>query len=223
MDKLLILLAATVLAIAARAAPADSAEPAWSSAFERFLAPHWVAGAGAGAAEAERRFLIACDPGQGSYLRSLRELAELRAEYRKAPDPRTWAEGKYWNYTCISRNSLRLPGPTNLPLPKRADPDEEGINEGYYKVVREDAESQLIELHYRDRRTDLYDSFYKYEVRGDQVIPLESWVWGRGNLQVFMAAVFALIALLLAIVAAFKLRRFLSRRRAATRQSGSAR
>jgi hypothetical protein len=221
MNKLLILLAAAALAFPSWAEGANSAEPVWSSAFERFLAPHWVAGEGAGAADAGRRFLIACDPRQGSYLRSLRELAELRAEYRKNPDPQAWAQGRYWNYTCISRNSLRLAGPTNLPLPKPANPDEDGINEGYYRIVREDAESQLIELHYRNRHTDIYDSFYKYEVRGDQVIPLESWVWGRGNFQVFFAEVLATILLLVVMAVVYKLVRFLVRRKAGAGLRGS--
>lgn len=221
MNKLLILLAAAALASSSWAERANNAEPVWSSAFERFLATHWVVSDGAGAADAGRRFLIACDPGQGSYLRSLRELAELRAEYQKNPDPQAWAQGRQWNYTCISRNSLRLAGPTNLPLPKRADPDEEGINEGYYRIVREDAESQLIELHYRDRYTDIYDSFYKYEIRGDQVIPLESWVWGRGNFQVFFAEALATIVLLFVMTVVYKLVRFLVRRKAGAGRRGS--
>lgn len=221
MNKLLILLAAAALAFPSWAERANNAEPVWSSAFARFLAPHWVVGEGAGAADAGRRFLIACDPGQGSYLRSLSELAELRAEYQKNPDPQAWAEGRHWNYTCISRNSLRLAGPTNLPLPKRADPDEEGINEGYYRIVREDAESQLVELHYRDRYTDIYDSFYKYEIRSDQVIPLESWVWGRGNFQVFFAEVLATIVLLFVMTVVYKLARFLVRRKAGAGRRGS--
>lgn len=221
MNKLLILLAAAALAVSSWAEQASNAEPVWSSAFERLLASHWVAGEGTDSADAGRRFLIACDPGQGSYLRSLRELAELRAEYQRNPDPQAWAQGRHWNYTCISRNSLRLAGPTNLPLPKRADPDEEGINEGYYRIIREDTESQLIELHYRDRYTDIYDSFYKYEIRGDQVIPLESWVWGRGNFQVFFAEVLATIVLLLVVVALYKLVRFLVRRKARVDRRGS--
>ncbi len=214
MNKLLILLAAAALAFPSWGEQAGNMEPAWSSALERVLAPHWMAGDGAGAAEAGRLFRIACDPAQGSYLHSLRELAELRAEYQKNPDPKAWVQGRYWNYTCISRNSLRLVGPTNLPLPKRANPDEEGLNEGYYQIVREDAESQLIELHYRDRNTDIYDSFYKYEVRGDQVIPLESWVWGRGSLHAFVAMVLATIVMLFPIAVVYKLVRFLVGRKA---------
>lgn len=218
MNKLLILFAAAALALSAWAEQADNAGPSWSTAFERFLAPHWVAGEGASTAEVERRFLVACDPGKGGYLRNLRELAELRVEYRKNPDPQAWNQGQYWQYTCISRNSLRLASPTNLPLPKRADPDEEGINEGYYRIVREDSESQLIELHYRDVNSGFYDSFYKYEVRGDQVIPLESWVWGRGNFQVLLAEVIATIVLLAVV---YKLVRFLLRRKAESGQRGN--
>lgn len=221
MNKLLILLAAGVFAFSSWASQGNSTEPAWSSAFERALASHWIAGEGTNAADAGRRFFIACDPAQGSYLRSLRELAELRTEYQKNPDPQAWAQGQYWNYTCISRNSLRLAGPTNLPLSKRADPDDQGINEGYYRIVREDAESQLIELHYRDRYTGIYDSFYRYEVRGDLVIPLESWVWGRGNFQVFFAMVLAIIVLLLIMIIAYKLVRFLASRKAEAGQLGS--
>lgn len=212
MNKLLIPLAAAVLAFPVLAEQADNAEPMWSSALERFLAPHWIAGEGTGTANEGRRFLLACDPKQGSYLRSLRELAEMRAEYRK--DPQAWAQGQYWNYTCISRNSLRLASPTNLPLPKPVSPDEDGINEGYYRIVREDAESQVIELHYRDHNTGIYDSFYKYEVRGDQVIPLASWVWGRGNFQVLLAEVLATIVLLFVMALLYKLVRLLARRKA---------
>ena len=219
MINLLVLLAAAALTFPALAEQADNSEPIWSSAIERFLASHWVAGHGADAADGSRRFLMVCDPKQGSYLRSLRELNELRAEYRK--DPKAWAEGRSWHYTCISRNSLRLVGPTNLPLPRRVDPDEEGINEGYYRVVREDADSQLIELHYRDRNAGIYDSFYKYEVRGDQVVPLESWVWGRGNFQVSMAAMLAAIVLLVVMVALHKPLRLLFRRIAGNRRRNS--
>lgn len=218
---LLFLLSAAALAFPSRAEQAGNLEPMWSSAFERFLAPHWVARDQADAAEAGRRFLFACDPGQGSYLHSLRELADLRAEYQKSPDPKAWAQGRYWNYTCISRNSLRLSGPTNLPLPKSANPDEEGLNEGYYRIVREDEESQLIELHYRDRNTAIYDSFYKYEVRRDKVIPLESWIWGRGNLHALVAMVLATIVLLFVMAVVFKLVRLFMRSKAAAGRRGS--
>lgn len=217
----LTLLIAALLAAPAWAGQINDAEPEWSSAFERFLAPRWVAGDGTTAADPERRFRIACDPVQGSYLRSLRELAELQAEYRRHPDPRTWAEGRHWAYTCISRNSLRLAGPTNLPLAAAANPDEAGINEAYYRVVKEDADSQLIELHYRDHRTDIYDSFYRYEVRGNQVIPLESWEWGRGNFQMLMAMGVAAILLLVGLAALYKGARYWAGRKGGADQLGS--
>ncbi len=210
----LTLLIAAVLAVPASAGQTHDAEPEWSSAFERFLAPRWVAGEGTTPMDSNRRFRIACDPALGSYLRSLRELDELQAEYRRHPDPRAWAEGRHWAYTCISRNSLRLAGATNLPLPVAENPDEAGINEGYYRVVKEDADSQLIELHYRDHRTDIYDSFYRYEVRGNTVIPLESWEWGRGNFQMFMAMVVAAIFLLIGLAALYKGVRFMVRYKA---------
>jgi 3-hydroxyacyl-CoA dehydrogenase len=75
-------------------------------------------------------------------------------------------------------------------------------------------------MNYLDR-TDIYDSFYRYEVRGNTVIPLESWEWGRGHFQMLMAMGVAAIFLLVGLAALYKGARYWAGRKGGADQRGS--
>lgn len=166
----------------------------WSSAFSRFIAHRWIAVGKSDAELAGTQFVIICDPDNiGGYFRSLKHLADLREDYRR--NPAGWESGAHWQYTCISRNAFRLPRHAGYYRPRQADQDDPAAYGASYKVVREDAGSQVVELRFRDLNAGIYDSFFKYEIARDSVIPIESWVVGRGL--AMAVAVKAVVVLLL--------------------------
>jgi hypothetical protein len=186
---------------------------AWSSAFERSIAPHWHADEKVHDITSDRQFIVICDPDNiSSYIHSLRDLASLQEDYLK--NRKGWDEGKNFRYPCISRNSLRLNQHSGHSLAPPSGDDDLGPQDASYKVVKEDADSQIVELRFRDFNLGIYDSFFKYEIRKDKVIPMESWVVGRGLYAIFATELVVLILLLSAIVGLFKLFRFLKSRHA---------
>jgi hypothetical protein len=181
----------------------------WSATWQRMLAPRWVADRDRAAA-IDSLFVIVCDPQQpDSTIRSMAHLAALREDFRR--NPQSWEGGERSRYTCIPANSFRLAVPAGRAGPPPASEDERGIREGWYRVVSQDADSQLVELRYRDLATGIYDSAFRYEVRKDRVIPLESWVVGRGLMQLLTGGA---LLLLLAAGAAYGVFRLLRSRRA---------
>ncbi|RLJ65174.1 hypothetical protein DFR35_1830 [Sulfurisoma sediminicola] len=201
-----------LIALCVAPAGATSNDPdTWSSAWQRHLAPRWVAERD-GAAGADRLFVIVCDPQQpDSTIRSMAQLAALREDYRRSPQ--AWEDGDRSRYTCIAANSFRLEAPAGRAGPPPAGEDELGIREGWYRIVRQDADAQIVALRYRDLGTGIYDSSFVYEVRKDRVIPLESWVVGRGLMQLLTGAAIGVLLLLLTAAAAYGLfRRTRSRR-----------
>jgi hypothetical protein len=207
-----LLLSCLIALCVAPAGAATDDSDTWSSAWQRQLAPRWVADRD-GAAGADRLFVIVCDPQQpDSTIRSMAQLAALREDYRRSPQ--TWEGGDHSRYTCIPANAFRLAAPAGQAGPPPASEDERGIREGRYRVVRQDADSQVVELRYRDLATGVYDSWFRYEVRKNRVIPLESWVVGRGLMQLLIAAAIGALLLLLAAGAAYGLFRRLRSRRA---------
>jgi hypothetical protein len=210
---LLRLLLPCLVALCLAPAGAASEDPdSWSSAWQRMLAPRWVAERD-GASTTDRLFVIVCDPQQpDSTIRSMAQLAALREDFRRSPH--SWAGGDRSRYTCIATNSFRLAAPAGRAGPPPASEDERGIREGRYRVVSQDADSQLVELRYRDLATGVYDSWFRYEVRKGRVIPLESWVVGRGLMQQLTAAAIGALLLLLAAGAAYAVFRRLKSRRA---------
>lgn len=185
----------------------------WSSAFERFIAPHWHADEDANGVASDRQFIVICDPENiSSYIHSLQHLASLQADYLKYRNG--WDEAKNFRYPCISRNSFRLNRHSGHSLAPPSGEDDPGPQDASYKVVKEDANSQIVELRFRDYNIGIYDSFFKYEIRNDKVIPMESWVVGRGLYAVFATELVALVLLLAALFGLFRLFRFLKSRHA---------
>ena len=161
----------------------------WSSPFERFAALH-LPGYGPPLTNSDATFIIVCNPDDiHSYIQSLLHLKELQEKYLKNQSQD--------QYTCIWNNSLRLNRPTG-GTSYVVKGDEEGLDfRTSYRVVKDDAGSQIVELRYRNFNIGIFDSFFKYEVRGDSVIPLERWIVGRGLHQTLVLYALILLALLL--------------------------
>lgn len=190
----------------------------WSSAFERAIAAHWLADGKANGAVSDRQFIIVCDPGNArSYIRSLRHLASLRDDY--LANGKAWDEGKNSRYPCIGKNSFRLDRDSGRSAAPPSNQDDTGALDASYRVVKADANSQIVELRFRDLNTGIYDSFFKYEVRNDEVIPLESWVVSRGLLALVVAGVIVSLLFVSAMVGVFRLFRLLRARFARRQQA----
>jgi hypothetical protein len=186
------LLALLLLPVASHANEIPPGDPdTWSTPFERFAAAH-LPGYGVPLTNSDATFILVCNPDDiHSYIQSVQHLKELQEKYLKSQSQD--------QYTCIANDSLRLNRP-NGGVSFIGKGDEEGLDfRTSYLVVRDDADSQIVELRYRDFNSGIYDSFFKYEVRKDRVIPLERWIVGRGLHQTLFFYALILLALLFAV------------------------
>jgi len=195
----------------------------WANAYPGNVFPttQWKAGQ---ATDCERGvcpdklFVIICDAKTMRYIRSLRELARLQAEYRH--DPQFWSDTMSDAYPCITNNSFRLGNRSGIRAREKDDEDAIDLS---FQVMLQGADRQLVEVRY-GKGTDVIDSFFKYEVDNGRVIPLESWVFTRGHMGI--AIMYALIALIVVFAlllswALFRGIRWLLRRFKARRLSES--
>ena len=206
------LLALTLQLSTASAGEFNQNDPdTWSPAYARYIASHWFAGKQPDDAISGRRFIIVCDPDNfNSYISSLKHLASLQEAHLRGYDD--------WQYPCIQNNSLRLDRPSGQskaqqPTDEEYDSELEGYFAASYKVVKEDANSQIVEVRYRNRFSDIYDSFSKYEVRTNKIIPMESWVVDKWLVLLIIGAIFISV-LFLFVIGVFRLFRFLKSRNA---------
>lgn len=182
----------------------------WSPAYARYIASHLFADKQPDDAISGKQFIIVCDPDfiNFSYIGNLKRLASLQEAHSRGYDNN--------QYPCIQKNSLRLDRPSGQTrAQQKTDPEYDKDIEGWfavsYKVVKEDANSQIVEVRYRNHSYDIYDSFFKYEVRADKITPLESWVVDKW-LVLFIVGVMLVLVFLLSIVGVFRLFRFLKSR-----------
>jgi len=181
-----------LLPLPARAIDSPPSDPdTWSTPFARFVALH-LPGYGPPLTNSDATFIIVCNPDDiNSYIQSVQHLKELQEKYLKSQSQD--------QYTCIGNNSLRLTQPYG-GTSYVGKGDEEGYDfRSSYRVVKDGADSQIVELRYRDFYSGIYDSFFKYEVRGDKVVPLERWIVGRGLHQTLVLYALILLALLLVV------------------------
>lgn len=182
----------------------------WSPAYVRYIASHWFAGKQPEDAISGKRFIIVCDPDfiSFSHINSLKHLASLQEAHLRGNDE--------WQYTCIQKNSLRLDRPSGQdkaqqPTDAEYDKELESLFAASYKVVKEDADSQIVEVRYRNRLEEIYDSFFRYEVRANKIIPMESWVVDKWFVLLIIGAIFISI-LFLFIIGIFRIFRFMKSR-----------
>jgi hypothetical protein len=200
------LLALTLQLSSASAVEFNQNDPdTWSPAYVRYIASHWFAGRQPG-----KLFIIVCDPDfiTFSYIRNLEHLASLQEAHLRGYDE--------WQYTCIQKDSLRLDRPSGQykaqqPTDAEYDKDLDGWFAASYRVVKEDATSQIVEVRYRNHLSEISDSFFKYEVRGNKIIPIECWVVDKW-LALLIVGVMFISVLFLFIFAVFRLFRFLKSR-----------
>lgn len=202
-----------LLALTLQLSPASAVEfnqndpDTWSPAYLRYIASqsHWFAGRQPG-----NFFIIVCNPDfiNFSHIRNLEHLASLQEAHLRGYDDS--------QYTCIQKNSLRLDRPSGQykaqqPTDAEYDKEIDGWFAASYRVVKEDANSQIVEVRYRNHLEEIYDSFFKYEVRADKIIPMESWVVDKWLALLIVGAIFISV-LLLFIFAVFRFFRFLKSR-----------
>jgi hypothetical protein len=86
-----------------------------------------------------------------------------------------------------------------------------------FKVIREGADWQVVEVRFRDSRTDIDDALFRYEVAHGTVKPLESWIVTRGHRMLALFGVATTLVLLLLAWALYfavaSIRRLLKSRR----------
>lgn len=145
-----------------------------------WLATHWRAGEPDDCRLCPRHlFVVVCDGGSQSRIRNLERVALLRAEY--ASDPQAWTKANGGDFPCIAKRNFRLASPSGSYGGPYDEGDPGNRWDLSYRVLRDDAAGQTVEVRYMDSRTNIDDALFRYEVTGDTVKPLESVVrtWGH--------------------------------------------
>jgi hypothetical protein len=170
-----------------------------STPLGKLVALHWRAG---DATVSDCRlcpdglFIIICDADKGSHISSLRELASLQADYIK--NGQEWKNRQDDRYACVSNKSFRLnqrSGAYGFSYdPDSAVPLRQDIS---FQVIKENDTGQIVEVHYKDGMKDIVDSLFRYEIRNNKIIALESWLFLKyHSLYLFAIVVLASIILL---------------------------
>lgn len=156
-------------------------------------ASHWQAGQpGDCSLCPEKLFVVVCDAEKQVHLRDLRQLAALQAEQLQGLNSEQ-AEA----HSCIGSGGFRLARPSGS-FGAAYDESDPGFRyDVSFKVIRDSAAGQLVEVRYRDSRADIDDALFRYEVGDGTVKPLESWVVGRGHRVLGLFGVMFTLALLL--------------------------
>lgn len=177
------------------------------------FASHWQAGQARDCSLCpEKLFVVVCDADQRVHLRSLQELSALQAEQRRG-----WNSEQAAAHSCIGGRGFRL-ARSSGGYGAGYDEDDPGFRfDLSFKLLQDGAAGQLVEVRFRDSRTDIDDASFRYEVADGTVKPLESWVVTRGHrMLALLGALAAVASLLLAWVLHFGVaairRRFRSRR-----------
>ena len=178
-------------------------------------ASHWQAGQATDCSLCpEKLFVVVCDADKRVHLRSMRQLATLQAEQRRG-----WGSEQAAAHSCIGGRGFRL-AQTSGAYGAAYDDDDQGFRfDVSFRVIRDSAAAQVVEVRFRDRMPDIDEALFLYEVTDGAVKPLESWVVTRGHRAMAMVNVVATVAALLLAwllyYAIRALRRFLKARRQA--------
>ena len=171
-----------------------------STPLGRLVALHWQAGDATlpdcRSSCPDGLFIIICDANKGSHISSLRELASLQADFIK--NGQEWKDRQDDRYSCISSRSFRLKqhsGAYGFSYdPESAVPLRQDVS---FQVIKENDTEQIVEVHYRDGMKDIVDSSFRYEIRNNKIIALESWLFLKyHSLYLFAIVVLASIILL---------------------------
>jgi len=179
------------------------------------FASHWQAGQATDCSLCpEKLFVVVCDADKRVHLRSMRQLATLQAEQRRG-----WGSEQAAAHSCIGGRGFRL-AQTSGAYGAAYDDDDPGFRfDVSFRVIRDSAAAQVVEVRFRDRMPDIDEALFLYEVTDGAVKPLESWVVTRGHRAMAMVNVVATVAALLLAwllyYAIRALRRFLKARRQA--------
>ena len=178
-------------------------------------ASHWQAGQATDCSLCpEKLFVVVCDADKRVHLRSMRQLATLQAEQRRG-----WGSEQAAAHSCIGGRGFRL-AQTSGAYGAAYDDDDPGFRfDVSFRVIRDSAAAQVVEVRFRDRMPDIDEALFLYEATDGAVKPLESWVVTRGHRALAMVNVVATVAALLLAwllyYAIRALRRFLKARRQA--------
>lgn len=160
-----------------------------------WLASHWRAGDPTDCRLCpEQLFVIVCDVERQAYIRNLRRLASLKAEYRE--NPKAWSSEAGGSLTCIERGSFRLSGHAGGFGASYDEADPAFRWDLSFQVLRDDAAGQLVEVRYQDSMTDIDDALFRYEVVGSTIRPLESRVLTRGHFALLMVGALGVVVVL---------------------------
>lgn len=179
------------------------------------FASHWQAGQATDCSLCpEKLFVVVCDADKRVHLRSMRQLATLQAEQRRG-----WGSEQAAAHSCIGGRGFRL-AQTSGAYGAAYDDDDPGFRfDVSFRVIRDSAAAQVVEVRFRDRMPDIDEALFLYEATDGAVKPLESWVVTRGHRAMAMVNVVATVAALLLAwllyYAISALRRFLKARRQA--------
>ncbi|MBK7014994.1 MAG: hypothetical protein IPH39_05300 [Sulfuritalea sp.] len=179
------------------------------------FASHWQAGQATDCSLCpEKLFVVVCDADKRVHLRSMRQLATLQAEQRRG-----WGSEQAAAHSCIGGRGFRL-AQTSGAYGAAYDDDDPGFRfDVSFRVIRDSAAAQVVEVRFRDRMPDIDEALFLYEATDGAVKPLESWVVTRGHRALAMVNVVATVAALLLAwllyYAIRALRRFLKARRQA--------
>ena len=178
-------------------------------------ASHWQAGQATDCSLCpEKLFVVVCDADKRVHLRSMRQLATLQAEQRRG-----WGSEQAAAHSCIGGRGFRLAQASGA-YGAAYDDDDPGFRfDVSFRVIRDSAAAQVVEVRFRDRMPDIDEALFLYEATDGAVKPLESWVVTRGHRALAMVNVVATVAALLLAwllyYAIRALRRFLKARRQA--------
>ena len=179
------------------------------------FASHWQAGQATDCSLCpEKLFVVVCDADKRVHLRSMRQLATLQAEQRRG-----WGSEQAAAHSCIGGRGFRLAQASGA-YGAAYDNDDSGFRfDVSFRVIRDSAAAQVVEVRFRDRMPDIDEALFLYEATDGAVKPLESWVVTRGHRALAMVNVVATVAALLLAwllyYAISALRRFLKARRQA--------
>lgn len=179
------------------------------------FASHWQAGQATDCSLCpEKLFVVVCDADKRVHLRSMRQLATLQAKQHRG-----WGSEQAAAHSCIGSRGFRL-AQTSGAYGAAYDDDDPGFRfDVSFRVIRDSAAAQVVEVRFRDRMPDIDEALFLYEATDGAVKPLESWVVTRGHRALAMVNVVATVAALLLAwllyYAISALRRFLKARRQA--------
>jgi hypothetical protein len=164
--------------------------------FYGMAASHWQAGQRRDCSLCpEKLFIVVCDADRQVHLRGLQQLAALRAD--RQIGGQAWSRAQGEAYPCIGSRGFRLGQPAGH-YGAAYDEDDPGFRfDLSFKVIRDTAAGQVVEVRFRDSRTDIDDALFRYEAGKGTIEPLESWIVTRGHRVLALFGVLATLALVM--------------------------